>query len=154
MCDLPEGCAEDNRWRKTFIPTYIWFVAQQDDPWAVSDVAAKAGLQKIWNVVYPDIKYKIRTDGPVFALVSTTPTPQKPTRQTPQQAQQRVSDSWRSIIGLTGLTVANSFFESKEELTDEGRKKIAQEGLMYNRFLYSNASSDSPLVSLFHVVMW
>jgi hypothetical protein len=75
------------------------------------------------------------------------------TRQNFYQAQQRVSDSWRSKIGSTGLMVVNSFFEAKDELTDEGRRQIAREGLRHNRFLYSNVTSDDPLVSRFHVVI-
>jgi hypothetical protein len=69
--DLPEGCHVDNLWHKTFIPTYIKYVSQQDDPWTVDDKAAKSAMQKIWHTVYKkSISYQITTDGPVFAVVS------------------------------------------------------------------------------------
>jgi hypothetical protein len=65
------GCAEDGRWRKIFVPTYIWFVAQQEDPWTVDDAVAKSAMQKIWQVVFgKDIPHKVTTDGPVFGVVS------------------------------------------------------------------------------------
>jgi hypothetical protein len=70
MADLPGGSAEDSRYRRKFIPTYIWFVAQQEDPWAIDDATAKIGMQKIWNAIFKDIPHKVTTDGPVFGLVS------------------------------------------------------------------------------------
>jgi hypothetical protein len=70
--DLPEGCSADNLWCKTFIPTYLSWIGQQEDSWTVSDADAKVWLQKIWQVVYGKKlqPYKIKTDGPVFAIVS------------------------------------------------------------------------------------
>jgi len=71
MKDLPEGCCENNNWTKIFIPTYIWFVGQQDDPWNVDDMTAKSAMQKIWKSVYgKNLAYKITTDTPVFSIVS------------------------------------------------------------------------------------
>jgi len=70
--DLPEGAIDDGLWRKVFVPTYIDFVGQQEDPWTVDDTVAKSAMQKIWKVVYKDRdveSYKIKTDGPVFGLV-------------------------------------------------------------------------------------
>jgi hypothetical protein len=63
------------------------------------------------------------------------------------QAQQRLSDSWRSAIGSTGIAVVNTFFESNDELTtDEERKDFAKEGLKDLKFLYSNTDSEDPTV--------
>jgi hypothetical protein len=74
MKDLPEGAMEDGLWRHAFVPTYIDFVSQQEDPWTINDADAKSAMQKIWKAVYKkrDVEsYKIRSDGPVFALVCT-----------------------------------------------------------------------------------
>jgi hypothetical protein len=66
--DLPEGCGSE--WRKKFIPTFFKWISNLDDSWTVDDVAAKSALQKIWKVSFPEIAYKIKTDGPVFVVVS------------------------------------------------------------------------------------
>ena len=66
-----------------------------------------------------------------------------------RQAQQRVSDAWRSVIGSTGFTIVNAFFESNTQLkTDEERQLFAQQGLENNRFLYSNTKSQNPKVGM------
>ncbi|KAI0247968.1 hypothetical protein BJV78DRAFT_1285175 [Lactifluus subvellereus] len=69
LADLPEACTANNLFRKSFIPTYIKFVAQGSDPWTVNDLAAVAAMQKIWTAVYgKTIHYTVSTDGPVFAI--------------------------------------------------------------------------------------
>ena len=71
VADLPQGCNENNLFRKRFIPMYIKFLAQGGDPWTVDDLMAVTAMQKIWNTVYgKTIPYKISSDGPVFAIVS------------------------------------------------------------------------------------
>ena len=72
MSDLPKGATGDGLWHHAFVPMYIDFVSQQEDPWTIDDASAISAMQKIWKVVYKkkDIEsYKIKTDGPVFALV-------------------------------------------------------------------------------------
>jgi hypothetical protein len=66
--DLPEGCGSE--WRKVFIPTFFKWICHLDDPWTVDDMATKSALQKIWQVSFREIAYKIKTDGPVFAVVT------------------------------------------------------------------------------------
>jgi hypothetical protein len=66
------------------------------------------------------------------------------------QAQQRLSDSWRSVLGSTGVAVVNAFFEAKEDLTtDEERKNFAKDGLKDLKFLYSNTDADDPQARAF-----
>jgi hypothetical protein len=68
--DLPVGCIDGNRWRGCFIPSYIWFLAFQDDPWRVSDNAAVKGMQKIWDAIYNErIPYEISANDAVFTIV-------------------------------------------------------------------------------------
>lgn len=65
------------------------------------------------------------------------------------QANQRVSDTWRSNIGLTGIAVVNMSIESQgDTLTDEERTQLAVEALNNLKFLYSNTESDDPKVSV------
>jgi hypothetical protein len=150
--DLPLGCVEDGLWRKTFIPTYIAFISQQEDPWTITDAVAKSAMQKIWDKIFgEDIPHKITTDGAVFSVVSCILLSVKLKSATCMclQAQQRVSDAWRSVIGSTGLAMVNAFFESNDDLvTDEARQHAAQGGLENLKFLYSDTSSGNPLVSL------
>jgi hypothetical protein len=67
---LPEICNVNNRWRKQFIPTYIWTVSRGNNPWAIEDLNAISNLKKIWTKIYGNEKFIITTDGPVFAVVS------------------------------------------------------------------------------------
>jgi hypothetical protein len=71
VAELPECCNINNRWRKKFIPTYIWFVSRTNDPWAIEDSVALSAMKKIWTKVYGAEKHTIATDGPVFSIVST-----------------------------------------------------------------------------------
>jgi hypothetical protein len=73
MQHLPPACHYESRWRRIFIPTYISFIAQQQDTWTVDDSVAISAMRKIWKVVYGNtISCKIAIDGPVFAIVSST----------------------------------------------------------------------------------
>jgi hypothetical protein len=61
-------------------------------------------------------------------------------------------------IGSTGITVVNTFFESKDDLTtDEKRKAFAKDGLKDLKFLYSTTDSEDPKVwvvlSHLHIVL-
>jgi hypothetical protein len=58
------------------------------------------------------------------------------------QAQQRISDTWRSVIGSTAIAVVNAYMEADKTLdSDEDRQKFAEEGLKDLKFLYSNTNS-------------
>lgn len=146
---LPGVCGINGRWRKKFIPTYIWFVARGDNPWAVEDSIALSALKKIWTKIYGNEKFAITTDGPVFAVVSSTYFfPMIRSDYIHSQAQQRVSDTWRSVIGSTAIAIVNAFFESNKDLeSDEDCKAFAADGLNDLKFLYANTESDDPRVS-------
>jgi len=146
--DLPEGATDEFRWRKVFVTTFIYYVAQQNDPWGVRDEVVKPALQIIWDKIYPHIKHKVKIDGAVFHLVRITFLRQMSTVLIYLQANQRVSDTWRSNIGSTGITVVNMSIESQgDTLTDEERRQLAAEALKNLKFLYSNTESDDPRVS-------
>jgi hypothetical protein len=74
--DLPFGCRKDNVWRRTYIPTYITFVAGYRDPWTVGDDDAVTAMQKTWNKVYlnrsrmADIQHQVVVNNAVFSIVS------------------------------------------------------------------------------------
>ena len=50
--DLPDGCQTGDVWRRAFIPTYLWWVATQPDPWCLDDEKAIEAMQDIWDTIY------------------------------------------------------------------------------------------------------
>ena len=71
--DLPVGCEKGNKWRRTFIPTYIAFVASHTDPWSVDDDEAVTAMQLSWNAVYLNttlMPQVVRVDDAIFFIVS------------------------------------------------------------------------------------
>jgi len=68
---LPKGCLEDDRWHRIVIPTFIWWVAHQKNPWEISEAEALVALQYIWSAAYGKvIPYMITLDNPVFKNAS------------------------------------------------------------------------------------
>src|SRR5258708_18860437 len=136
--DLPEAATDEFRWCKVFITTFIYYVAQQNDPWGVRDEVVKPALQIIWDKIYPHIKHKVKIDGAVFHLVHITFLRQMSTILIYLQANQRVSDTWQSNIGSTGVMVVNRSIELQgETLTDGEKKRLAADALKNLKFLYS-----------------
>ncbi|KAN0103836.1 hypothetical protein V8E52_011587 [Russula decolorans] len=109
--DLPRGCQDQNRWRKRFIPTFLWYTAYQMDPWNLEEDAAVDA-----------IPYQITTHDAVHIITL-----------------QRVSDSWRNTIGSAANTGLINFFESSEGFdTDWSRENFASDQLKNSKFLYSD----------------
>jgi hypothetical protein len=69
--DLPSGCQTSDAWRRAFIPTYLWWIANQEDPWVLNDEKALKAMQYIWTAIYEQrVDYTITVNGPVFSIVS------------------------------------------------------------------------------------
>lgn len=64
------------------------------------------------------------------------------------QTIQRLADSWRNIIGSTGISVVLAFCDSHQELrdSDDERVQFAQYYLQDLRFLWEDADGDNPKV--------
>jgi hypothetical protein len=64
------------------------------------------------------------------------------------QTIQRLADSWRNVIGSTGIAVLMAFFDSQEELqdSDEERVEFAEHHLKDLRFLYKTSVGDDKKV--------
>jgi hypothetical protein len=45
--DLPDGVHNKDRWHQKFIPTFLWWVAKQLDPWNLDDNDVVIALQQI-----------------------------------------------------------------------------------------------------------
>jgi hypothetical protein len=53
--DLPAGCLDQDRWRKWFITTYIWWVAHLDDVWNINCMDACDALQILWDTIFSKV---------------------------------------------------------------------------------------------------
>jgi hypothetical protein len=68
---LPLGCHDGNVWRRSFIPTYINYIANCADPWTVPDAEALAAMRKIWKRVYGSkLDHMIEIGDAVFKTVT------------------------------------------------------------------------------------
>ena len=67
---LPEGCQDDLKWRRRYVPTYLRFLSSYPKVWTIADNEAVKAMQKIWNVIYGDeIPYDVNVNCAVFKTV-------------------------------------------------------------------------------------
>ena len=69
--DLP--VPTDHRWSRAFVSTATLWCSVQPNVWNVLDEQLASALQQIFEVVYPDIKYRVTPTGSVFLVVSIWP---------------------------------------------------------------------------------
>ena len=67
--DLPDGIHKDDCWHKHFIHMFHLWLGRQADPWNVLNDEVVNALQKIWNVVYKKIPYKVEQKDAVCTVV-------------------------------------------------------------------------------------
>ncbi|KAG1729897.1 hypothetical protein EDB19DRAFT_1913139 [Suillus lakei] len=67
--DLPLQC-QDQWWPKHFLTTLYLWAGSQDDLWQFTDISLVEALQCIFNVMYPDLKYKVTAQGSVFGVAT------------------------------------------------------------------------------------
>ncbi|KAG1806709.1 uncharacterized protein HD556DRAFT_1303115 [Suillus plorans] len=94
--DLPPQC-QDQRWPKHFLSTLYLWAGSQNDLWQFADTSLVEALQCIFDVIYPDLQYKVTAQGSVFGV-----------------ATQRLAE-WRSNFGSTGLAIMIDFFARNED---------------------------------------
>jgi hypothetical protein len=154
--DLPRGCQDDNRWRRNFIPTFLWYAAYQTDPWNLEEDAAVDAMQQIWNQLYGKaIPYRIMTHDAVYIIVRAFMFVFSFSELLYLhhfiKTLQRVSDSWRNTIGSAANTGLTAFFESNEGFdTDLSRQEFATDQLTNAKFLYSD--TQGPGVGAFNMM--
>ncbi|KAF8259048.1 hypothetical protein EI94DRAFT_1814071 [Lactarius quietus] len=90
---LPAGAEVRNRCRIYFIPTYVRWIAMQDNPWAIPDQIAILALQAIWDALYPNVTHTVIVNDGVF-----------------QRANQRLCE-WRNAFRSTTDAIIQNFFE-------------------------------------------
>ncbi|KAG2757843.1 hypothetical protein P692DRAFT_20711257, partial [Suillus brevipes Sb2] len=131
--DLPVPA--DSKWVKAFLSTALLWAGSQANPWEISESLMADALQEIFDVVYPDVKYKVNPNGAVFAVT-----------------QQRLSE-WRSNIGSTALAIVVDFCSRIKEAPND---LVAKQLLKDCAFVYEdpdNISRETAYLSAFVLQM-
>jgi len=66
---LPNGVHIKDCWHLKFIPTFLWWVAKQLEPWNLDDNDVINSLRQIWDILYPNIVYTVEQKGAIVAMV-------------------------------------------------------------------------------------
>ena len=145
--DLPSWI---NQWwfHQTFITTYMSFVSQSVNPWDVPSKCALEVMQTIWNATSGN-EYQITTSTAVYQKVCwvfclihywylfyTV---------------QCLTNSWRNIIGSTGIAVILAFLDFQEILqdSDEDHREFPEYYLSDLHFLYRDSDHEDKKVTIF-----
>jgi hypothetical protein len=117
-----------------------WALACQDNGWRIADLKLIELLQKIWNATYGDsVPHEITLNDSVFQVVRDIIILFTILTFDHLQTTQRISDTWRSRLGSTAISVVNAYFDSKPKKygTDESRQAFAKSALKNLAFLYA-----------------
>lgn len=128
--------------RQTFVSTYMAFVGQVENPWEMPTKLALEVMQKIWNATCA-FEYQITKETEVYHRVRTNRLGSGTILIYIFQAKQRLADSWRVIIGDTGLSSLKAFFDAREIYnSNEERQRFAKHSLERFRFLYRDSEGE------------
>jgi hypothetical protein len=58
-------------WRHNFVPTFMMYIARQDNPFKHNVKVVSAAMQKIWDALFSEIPHTIVHSSPVYQLVRT-----------------------------------------------------------------------------------
>ncbi|KIM86487.1 hypothetical protein PILCRDRAFT_4965 [Piloderma croceum F 1598] len=116
-------------WRRVFVPMFMRWVSQQDNPFEHNTKLGCEVMQQIWDAIFPDVPYTIIPSGPVHALTA-----------------QCTSDSWRNTVGSTGIAVPLAYCNSHPDLkdSDDNRQEFAAHYLKHLCFLYKRSDGNDP----------
>jgi hypothetical protein len=115
------------------------FVGQTMNPWDVPVKQSSTVMQKIWDAT-SNYEYEVTTDSAVYHKVCYPLARRMILIHF--QTVQRLADSWRNVIGSTGIAVVLAFLDSQHELkdSDDDRIEFATYYLGELRFLYKDSS--------------
>ncbi|KAG2090576.1 hypothetical protein BD769DRAFT_1395791 [Suillus cothurnatus] len=128
--DLPAGCADNNTWRGTFIPTVAHATGGDNiDPWLIEDDTFISVLWEVWKVIYDG-----RPSLMNHAIV--------PGSAVYQVTKQRLSE-WRGGFGSAAVMMFTTFMAADPLYNNEDqRADFADFWLEDNRWLFANIDSD------------
>jgi hypothetical protein len=151
--DLPSDI-DFKIWRRVFVPTFMRWVSQQDNPFEHNTKLGCEVMQQIWDTIFPDVPYTIIPSGPVHALVSRYFYGLYTLLHSTLQTAQRTSDSFHNTVGSMGIAVPLAYCNSNPDLkdSDDNRQEFAAHYLKHLRFLYKRSDGNDPKVcTLFHI---
>ncbi|KAG1809451.1 hypothetical protein EV424DRAFT_1350016 [Suillus variegatus] len=125
----------NSKWVKAFLSMALIWTGSQANPWEISKSLTADALQEIFDMVYPDVNYKVNSNGAVFAVT-----------------QQRLSE-WRSNIGSTVLVIVIDFCSC---IKDASNALVAKQLLKDCTFIYEdldNISWETAYLSAFVLQM-
>ena len=67
--DLPDGI-DYKVWRHIFVPTFMKWVSQQDNPFEHNPKCSCEAMQNIWDALFDEVPYMVVPSSAVYALVS------------------------------------------------------------------------------------
>lgn len=68
--DLPVGAHDDGRFRHAYVPSNIWWMGFQLDPFKAEKGPHFSFMRTCWKVIYGNtVQHKVRVNDPVFRLV-------------------------------------------------------------------------------------
>jgi hypothetical protein len=147
--DLPSDI-DIKIWRRVFIPTFLRWVSQQENPFEHNGKLTCEVMQKIWDAIFSDVPYMIIQSGPVYTLVNCYFYGSYTLLYSMLQAAQRASDSLRNPVGSTAIAIILAYCNSNLDLkdSDDNRQEFAAYYLEHLRFLYRKSDDDNPEVSI------
>src|ERR1700683_2168678 len=151
--DLPSNI-DFKIWCRVFVPTFMRWVSQQENPFEHNAKLGCEVMQQIWDAIFPDVPYMIIQSGPVHALVSHYFYSLYTLLHSTLQTVQRTSNSWRNTTGSTGIAVTLAYCNSNPDLkdSDDNCQEFAAHYLEHLHLLYKKSDGDDPKVStLFHI---
>ena len=126
---------------KAFLNTAVLWAGSQDNLWEISEHEMADALQEIFDVVYPDVPYKVTINGSVFAIVSFASSfciiLSCAHNVLSLKTLQHLSE-WRSNIGSTALAIVVDFCSRVKGVPE---KDIAQALLEDFAFLYEDTDN-------------
>jgi hypothetical protein len=141
---LPHG-VDLQIWWCNFVPMFIMYIAQQDNPFEHNINTVSGALQKIWDVLFSKIPHMIVPSSPVYRLICTNLyLLVVPYKTFIFQIMQHVSDSWRNLISSAAIAVVLAFCNTNPNLQDSNKncQLFASEYLKHLCFLYKVSDGD------------
>jgi hypothetical protein len=144
---VPKEWLEGQAWRKLVIPCLFRWASAQKNPWMIPDAEIVKALEMICRETFGDVGPLDISPGVVRIVCLHS---RSRLILMSLQATQRLSDSWRSVLGSSAIAIVNSFFESSADHanSNEMRQDFARHQLDLFRFTYRKANGKDKKVTV------
>ena len=122
--DLPSACLP--LWNERYVPLIWDWAGTLGNPWKYHNVDVSGNLQRMWDIVYPDIIIDILPKEPIFVRVCTDIFQSREVISNVAMFQsiQRITE-WRGAFGSGAIAALKVIWCAKGINTQEGRRKYA-----------------------------